>query len=456
MASAIDRLKDFLAAPEETKTLIDEYKKKYLQDESTPGENILYALDKLGDFLNKEGIQPGKKHSKEQKAKMRKTVKFIGDMLPHTPQEALLFVPGATLAQQAVKQTVARASGSAIRQRAFASIGRDVVSGRGVIRTPSGNLRDFKNTYDEIYSYSSGLINKIRTVRKEFDKMSSSNISIKKLKLFKRNLSPGGASEKGYKKLGAYDEGIPKVSFEKNFEGAFRGRLDFTMQVKVVEENSINIMLRDIGKDGWVGNARLKYQLTKLKGDKGYKIDNVYFFADNQVGRRKAHMLGMQLLDQVPKNTFIEEGILTMDSLFYLLKNALRAPEGKQLISKAKVQEFSFSQGRRVASPSKFSEASKLSDKGDFVGLVDLVRKTEADLIKRGKMKGKVDQKGRVLESELDFEVGHKPGGGLFLKYNHFTVTQLKSIIAGIAGYQTWDGFKRASDRQDKIDQKAS
>ena len=126
MASAIDRLKDFLAAPEETQTLIEEYKKKYLQDESTPGENILVALDKLGDYLNKAGIQPGQKHSKEQKAKMRKTVKFIGDMLPHKPEEGLLFVPGATIAQQAVKQTVAMASGSSIRQRAFAAIGSDV------------------------------------------------------------------------------------------------------------------------------------------------------------------------------------------------------------------------------------------------------------------------------------------------------------------------------------------
>ena len=39
-------------------------------------------------------------------------------------------------------------------------------------------------------------------------------------------------------------------------------------------------------------------------------------------------------------------------------------------------------------------------------------------------MKGKVDKKGRILESELNIEVGHQPGGGLFLKYDYFEVKQ--------------------------------
>lgn len=433
----------------EVQKIAEEYE---LGRTENPGELVLERVQQLGNFLNetfgwRRRNPDGTPISQERKEKQAATIKFLGDMLPRDPVEGMaggfirpLSGPIRTIYKQLTKKGA----------KSIATIGEDIVSGTGSIRQ-GGRLKSFTMDvpYENPikYKYSAKLIKTVRNTNRTFDKMTHDNINLLNLRLFDRGLSKGGAASKGYKKVATssayeFDDEIGKIWFEKVFTKAQKGKLNFNMRVRPLEENAMKVELQSLLKDGSTGPAYLNYQIAK-NSEGVHVISDVHFYASSwkgNFGRMQAQRLGFQLVDQVPNNAIIKEHMLTMDSLTFLLGNALRSKGGMQTIHKV---TKGYHARRMVSEASDFSQASQLAKGGDTPGLFKLIKGIEAKLIKKGKIKGKVDKlTGEVLDSEIDFQLGTDHSGAPTITWNMFEIRHLKMLMASIAGYNSYNAYK--------------
>lgn len=469
-----------------------------------PGEIVLERVQQLGNFLNEKfgwrrRNPDGTPISQERKEKQDDTIKFLGDMLPRDPVEGMaggfirpLTAPIRTIFKATRAQKAASKGAGGAVAKIHSGMEEDIVGGLG---SPSRKslyldkkseapfkMSDTSYDYGEKieYSYSKNFLKMIRAINRKFGSMDAKNIKIENLKLWD-NINPKVAKSQGWAKIDKKNKEVLErfgddvdegqfVSFKKQFKGAQKGNLDFDMTISSNPEvpNIFNVKLQHKVPASWApeetmnGLAYLDYTVEKLAkptsfGAK-YKVSNFMFFTREKsgtAGKKAAARLSMQFSDQIPNNAYFEEGSLTMDSLYFLLRNAYKGAKGKKIIARKSesLLDRNISAKADVRHRQQWSKLSEAADKGDKDAMWKIIKTAEANLIKKGKLKGKLDKSGNVISSDLDLKIIQHPfetKKELVVEWNMFQIRHLKMMIATLSGYSSFEAYKRSLNKKTK------
>ena len=185
----------------------------------------------------------------------------------------------------------------------------------------------------------------------------------------------------------------------------------------------------------WKGRSYIKFTIEKLKDSAGQtfdKVSNVHFYAhgsEMSKKRRYAGLLMHELLKKVPKGTVIDESLLTYDSLYSLIRTAIKT-NSKIIFNNPKLAAR-FRQGSAPSEMSPithlYNEAVKTGDDHMIDNAVDKVMVTLGDMIEQARTKG-------LVEGLPEFKRGSV--GDAQITYNAISVEKLGALVAGAFGFK--------------------
>ena len=185
----------------------------------------------------------------------------------------------------------------------------------------------------------------------------------------------------------------------------------------------------------WKGRAYINFSIEKVTDSAGKTFDRVsdihYYAHGSEIGAklRYSGLLMHELLKKVPKGTVIDESMLTYDSLYSLIRTAMKT-NSKIIFNNPKLAKR-FSQS---SAPSEmthishlYNEAVKTGDDHVIDNAVDKVMVTLGDMIEQARSKG-------LVEGLPEFKKGTMGGGDI--SYNAISVEKLGALVAGAFGFK--------------------
>jgi|TARA_R100000501_G_scaffold15507_1_gene28116 hypothetical protein len=195
------------------------------------------------------------------------------------------------------------------------------------------------------------------------------------------------------------------------------------------------------------GKAYASFSIEKIKNKAGESFDrvyNVHFYGTGgsyrnkktgemmYPGQRYAGLIMHELLEKVPPNTLIDESILTYDSLYALIKSAIRT-QSKIIFNNPNLRRrYTQTSGVGDMSPitkiwNEMVETGRAADEA-----------TDSVISELDKMINQYAKKGMV-EGVPDFK--RKGIGEGNISYNAISVHKLGALVAGVFGFKNREAF---------------
>ena len=153
-------------------------------------------------------------------------------------------------------------------------------------------------------------------------------------------------------------------------------------------------------------------------------------------GQKYAGLIMRELLNKVPPNTIVDESLLTYDSLYGLIKTAMRTDS--KIIFNNPVLKRQTTQG---SGPSEMSPITKKWVEMTESGIAD-DEATEAVISQLNAMIHKHMKKG-LVEGVPDFKIDHMSSERGHIRYNPITVHKLGALVAGAFGFKNREEFMK-------------
>ena len=195
------------------------------------------------------------------------------------------------------------------------------------------------------------------------------------------------------------------------------------------------------------GKAYANFSIEKITNRAGESFDrvyNVHFYGTGgsyrnkktgkmvYPGQRYAGLIMHELLEKVPPNTLIDESILTYDSLYSLIKNAIRT-QSKIIFNNPNLR----ARFQQPSGPADMSPITKIWNE-----MVETGRAaddaTDSVISELDKMINQYAKKGMV-EGVPDFK--RKGIGEGNISYNAISVHKLGALVAGVFGFKNREAF---------------
>jgi hypothetical protein len=195
------------------------------------------------------------------------------------------------------------------------------------------------------------------------------------------------------------------------------------------------------------GKAYANFSIEKITNRAGESFDrvyNVHFYGTggsyrNKItgemmypGQRYAGLIMHELLEKVPPNTLIDESILTYDSLYSLIKNAIRT-QSKIIFNNPNLRR----RYTQTSGPGDMSPITKLWNQMVETGSIG-DDATDSVISELDKMVNQYTKKGMV-EGVPDFK--RKGIGEGNISYNAISVHKLGALVAGVFGFKNREAF---------------
>jgi len=195
------------------------------------------------------------------------------------------------------------------------------------------------------------------------------------------------------------------------------------------------------------GKAYASFSIEKIKNKAGESFDrvyNVHFYGTGgsyrnkktgemmYPGQRYAGLIMHELLEKVPPNTLIDESMLTYDSLYALIKSAIRT-QSKIIFNNPNLRRrYTQTSGVGDMSPitkiwNEMVETGRAADEA-----------TDSVISELDKMVNQYAKKGMV-EGVPDFQ--RKGIGEGKISYNAISVHKLGALVAGVFGFKNREAF---------------
>ena len=197
-------------------------------------------------------------------------------------------------------------------------------------------------------------------------------------------------------------------------------------------------------------SAFADFRIRKVRTPDGQKFDRVsdikfygtagrYKNAAGEIiypGQKYAGLIMRELLNKVPPNTIVDESLLTYDSLYGLIKTAMRTDS--KIIFNNPVLKRQRTQG---SGPSEMSPITKKWVEMTESGIGD-DEATEAVISQLNEMIHKHMKKG-LVEGVPDFKIDHMSSERGYIRYNPITVHKLGALVAGAFGFKNREEFMK-------------
>lgn len=196
------------------------------------------------------------------------------------------------------------------------------------------------------------------------------------------------------------------------------------------------------------GKAYANFSIEKIKNKAGESFDrvyNVHFYGTGGAyrnkktgemvypGQRYAGLIMHELLEKVPPNTLIDESMLTYDSLYALIKGAIRT-QSKIIFNNPNLRKR-YTQTSDVGEMTKISKIwNKMVETGSHAD-----EATDSVITELNKMINQYTKKGMV-EGVPDFQSPSWNHLGK-ISYNAISVHKLGALVAGVFGFKNREAF---------------
>ena len=210
---------------------------------------------------------------------------------------------------------------------------------------------------------------------------------------------------------------------------------------------------------GKAGRAYARFSIEKITNAAGESFDRVHgihFYGNANIhtrkvlktlpdgtlveeletiypGQRYAGLIMRELMTKVPPNTLIDEGMLTYDSLYSLIRNTIKA-QSKLIFNNPNLKR----QYIQTSGPSEMSPITLLWNEMMETGIAT-DEATDRVIAKLDKMIKEYSKKGMV-EGIPEFKSRPSRGPG-YIQYNPISVHKLGVLIAGALGFKNKEAF---------------